>query len=273
MNGFYGDRTPSRGSEVVLTPENEEMAKSLLEGISSALRSDFVDIYEIVDIDRENSLFKLPKERYLAKVLFMKLALADIDSESLTDSDPDFQVAVVATAHGLSIDDALEQLRSNENMSLVKPDSVEVHLLDNVYSNLSKWRLSFEPQLDDNGFDITGGRGGFTRDNQSNIGLIDQAYGINSVGPGVYLNEDSNLTPIGEFRILETTLKKGRLDKVAAETLRIASEASAEITYTSDNFEVVRGSVPYFNTLSNEALQFTPRFRNRVAWQQYWDER
>jgi hypothetical protein len=270
MNGFYGDLTPSRGSEVVLTPENEEMAKSLLEGISSALRSDFVDIYEVVDTDHENSLFKLPKERYLAKVLFMKLALADIDSESLTESDPDFQVAIVARAHGLSTDDALEQLHSSENTSFVWPDNIQTYLLDNTYNNLSHWGFTFQKQPRLSDFHFTGSQGGFTRRSQSNKGLIDQAYAINSVGPGVSIDEHG-LTSMGELRILETTLKKGRLDKVAAETLRIATESSSEINYMSDNFEVVRGSVPYFNKLSDEALQFSPDFRKMVAWQQHLD--
>lgn len=272
MNDSYGEHAPSSGFEITLSAENEEMSKSLLDGLRSVLRSDFIDIYEIVDKDRESGLFKLPKERYLAKVVFMKLALADIDSESLTESDPDFQVAVITKAHGLSVNDALERKQSDEDPSFVWPDNIQAHLLDNQLNNLASWSLSFQPGLG-NEFDFTGSRRGFIRNKQSNEGIVDQAYAIDSTwdsGAGV---DKNGLSPMGEFRALEMTLKRGRLDKIAAETLRVASQNSLELNWLSDNPDVVRGSVPYFNILSEAALQFTPEYRNMIAWQQYCDER
>lgn len=263
-----------RSSDLPLSAENEELNRSLLEGLGGALRSDFVDIYEIIEPEHDRGSFKIPERRYLAKIVFMKLALADIDSESLLDSEADYHVAVIANAYGLSAKNAAAGTHMNENdIRFSWPDTVGAYLLDHTYANLHNLSFTYQDGIGE--FSFSGSDRGFVHDETpapDDAGLIHLAYPIDtSVYSGAHVDPDGLKSP-DVTRVLETALKKGRLDLETPKSLQVLSETNPYLNYMSDNLDVVRGSVPYFKKLGETALQFTPAYRDRVAWLQYLEE-
>jgi len=119
---------------------------------------------------------------------------------------------------------------------------------------------------------FTGGMRGFKKtEDEPSEDVVEAALRIQKGGDGVYITQ-GGLEQVAEFRAINEVLQNGTADMEATKKLVEAIMINPGTELVTVNPMAIRSSLPYFRKLIGTALA-SPKFRDMLAWQQYWDER
>ncbi len=276
---FYEDEPQHpRAQDIQLTQENEVLRTEFLKGVERAITSDFAHTFEVTDTSDRSGWLALPGPKYLSRAVIMKL---DGLSSELADGNegnevlpPLFNVVIEVSGHQLDKDRATDITpQEAEDLDFVWPDGLKITLIDHTYSNVSAWSYCWQPAMRPAEFDFTGYKTGFEVNIEDTPKTpVLAAMGIKIGGlDGLGITEDG-FDRLTDFRIINQILQSGSPDLEGTRKL-------VEILQTSESAElltieprVIRNSMPYFKRLIATAID-TPKFRDMLAWRQYWDQK
>jgi hypothetical protein len=242
-----------------LSEENSRLLDDYRHGIRESLLSDYAHTVEAREEPARGTIFRLPYPKYLKRMVFV-------------NGSNRFQVAITLNAHLLDEEKA-EVISEQESggLSPVWPDGVSIFLLDNEAENLIIQRLQYDPQSGKG--DLSSTKMGFARN-------YDPGYAYHGIEWGVYklrtgLDEDTritedNLDRLGEYRVINSILQRGRLDKSADERFTELVEGDIAAKLLDRNMKVLINSAPYFNNILDRCIDRSV-IESHFIWQQYWD--
>ncbi len=272
----YESRQP-RSEDISLTPENEALHQQLVSGLEVALSADTALTVEVTDTSERSGQYKLPRERYLARVAFLKikgLGETGSDSEALAS----FQVAVELNTHLLDADVATEKSsKSIRSLGYAWRDGVKATLLDRDYSNITSWTSRFQPNAENvfyftgsksGVFYFTGSKRGFAVAEAPDDDIVSQAYGIRQgINSGASIAKDGQ-GRLDSFRIISVILNEGAVDTTTTESFLGTIAQSETLKLLPNGSPAHDKSRQYMDGLLKTAVE-TPKFRDVFASKQY----